>query len=329
MRQVFAALILCFMVFCSAVAQQKTFFMEGKAQGTTYQIQYLAEHEIVFKSSIDSVMHTIDQSMSLYQPHSLISMFNRQYHYELLIDTHMQNVLREAFRVHEKSKGLFDITVKPLVDLWGFGSEGIDDYPKQSAIDTVLSYVGMNKIWLQGDVLHKQDSRIAIDLNGIAQGYTVDVVAQLLDKSGIESYLVEVGGEIRTKGTKVNGNNYEVAIERPVGAESSTFVLQLADLAVTTSGNYRKVAEYEGKKVHHHMNPSTGYPLQNNVVSATIIAPTAMQADAYDNVFMALSPTEGIALAETLPGIEVYLIYEQGGAYKEAFSDGFIPYVKP
>ncbi|PVH26713.1 FAD:protein FMN transferase [Sphingobacterium corticibacter] len=329
MRRTFSAVMLFFLVFCSAQAQQKTFFITGRAQGTTYQIQYLADREVVRKSSIDSVMGVIDQSMSLYQPHSLISMFNRQYHHELEIDTHMANVLREAFQVYEKSNGLFDVTVKPLVDLWGFGSEGVQLFPPQATVDSVLSFVGMEKIWLEGNQLHKRDPRTAIDLNGIAQGYTVDVLSQWLDERIIDSYLVEVGGEIRTKGLKAEGKSYEIAIERPEGAQSSSFVLQLTDLAVTTSGNYRKVAYHEGKKVHHHIDPKSGFPLQNIVVSATIIAPTAMEADAYDNVFMALSPQAGIALANRLAGIEVYIIYEGHGAFHEAYSDGFLSFVKP
>lgn len=328
MRQTWFTLVLFFGVVCSAIAQQTTFFIDGRAQGTTYQIQYLASHEIVRKSSVDSIMNVIDQSMSLYQPHSLISMFNRQYHHESVIDTHMANVLQEAFRVYEKSNGLFDITVKPLVDLWGFGSDAAEQFPQQATIDSVLLCVGMEKIWMEGNRLHKRDRRAAIDLNGIAQGYTVDVLAQLLDEIGIASYLVEVGGEIRTKGTKAGASSYEIAIERPEGAQSSTFVLQLRDLAVTTSGNYRKVAHYRGKKVHHHMHPKTGYPVQNNVLSATIIAPTAMEADAYDNVFMALPPQEGLALANQLSEIEVYIIYEENGVFHEAFSDGFLPYVR-
>ncbi|WP_166333331.1 FAD:protein FMN transferase [Sphingobacterium chungjuense] len=329
MRRTFSAVVLFFLVFCGALAQQKTFFIAGKAQGTTYHLQYLAEHEVVNKSSIDSVMQVIDQSMSLYQPHSLISMFNRPYHHELAIDTHMANVVHAALQVHEQSNRLFDITVKPLVDLWGFGMESVDSFPQKALIDSVLFFVGMEKIWLEGETLHKRDPRTAIDLNGIAQGYTVDVLAQLLDNRSIASYLVEVGGEIRTKGLKTDRKSYEIAIERPEGAQSSSFVLQLTDLAVTTSGNYRKVAYHEGKKVHHHIDPKSGFPLQNNVVSATIIAPTAMEADAYDNVFMALSPPEGIALANRLSGIEVYIIYEEHGVFHEAFSNGFLAFVKP
>lgn len=315
-------------VVCSARAQQTTFFLEGRSQGTTYQIQYLASRPTITKSSVDSLLAVIDQSMSLYQPHSLICMFNRQYQNEIVVDPHMERVLRQAFQVHQDSDGLFDITVKPLMDLWGFGMEEMAQFPQQKAIDSVLSFVGMEKMELRDNTLHKQDLRVAIDLNGIAQGYTVDVLAQLLDNSGLENYLVELGGEIRTKGTKAEGSCYHVAIERPTGAQSSNFVLNLRDLAVTTSGNYRKQSYYEGKKVHHHIDPKNGYPLQNNVLSTTIIAPTAMEADAYDNVFMALSPEDGMALANRLTGIEVYIIYEQSGVFKEAFSNGFMRYVK-
>ncbi|MCL7987515.1 FAD:protein FMN transferase [Sphingobacterium sp. lm-10] len=321
-------ILLFFGVVCSAMAQQTTFFLSGNAQGTTYQVQYVAENAMVIKVSVDSIIDQIDQSMSLYQPHSLICMFNRELQYHRAVDTHMEKVIRKAIEVHQQSGGLFDITVKPLVDLWGFGSERIKQFPQKEAVDSVLSFVGMENIWLEDNRLHKRDLRIAIDLNGIAQGYTVDVLAQFLEVSGIENYLVELGGEIRTKGTKVGGADYEIAIERPNGEQSSSFVLNVPGRAVTTSGNYRKQAYYQDRKIHHHINPKTGYPIQNSVVSATVIAPTAMEADAYDNVFMALSPSEGKALANRLPGIEVYLIYEESGVFKEAFSDGFRDFVK-
>ncbi|GHE44962.1 hypothetical protein GCM10017764_30280 [Sphingobacterium griseoflavum] len=246
----------------------------------------------------------------------------------LVLDPHMERVVRRAKEVHKASDGLFDITVKPLVELWGFGAKRISKMPDQAAVDSVLQFVGMQKLRLRKNKLYKNDKRTAIDLNGIAQGYTVDVLAELLDKLGSSNYLVEVGGEIRTRGLKEQRKPFEIAIERPAGLGSSRFVLQLSDRSVTTSGNYRKTFDYLGKKIHHHIHPQDGYPLQNNVASVTVVASTAMDADAYDNVFMALSPEEAITFADQMKEIEVYIIYKQDNEFKEAFSKGFSRYIK-
>jgi len=312
----------------TAYAKQLKFTLDGRAQGTTYHVHYYASQALVTQKMIDSTLHMIDESMSLYKKSSLISRFNQSGECSITIDSHIKNVIRQSFIVNKESKGIFDITIKPLVALWGFGAERITTFPKQATLDSVLSFVGMDKIALRGNTLSKSDPRVAIDLDGIAQGYSVDVLAGLLEKHGVRDYLVELGGEIKTKGAKANKVPFEVAIERPAGAEGSRFLLQLNNRAVTTSGNYRKVYDYAGKRIHHHINPTDGYPLQNTVASVTVIAKTAMEADAYDNVFMGLSPKEGVTFANRRKGMEVYIIYTEGNTYKEAFSKGFSSYIK-
>ncbi|WP_157836786.1 FAD:protein FMN transferase [Sphingobacterium deserti] len=312
----------------TAYAKQLKFTLDGRAQGTTYHVHYYASQALITQKMIDSTLHVIDESMSLYKKSSLISRFNEPGKCSMAIDSHIKNVIQQSFTVNKESKGIFDITVKPLVALWGFGAAHITTFPKQATLDSVLAFVGMDKLALRGSTLCKSDPRVAIDLDGIAQGYSVDVLADLLEKHGIRNYLVELGGEIKTKGAKANKVPFEVAIERPTGAEGSRFVLQLSNRAVTTSGNYRKAYNYAGKRIHHHINPIDGYPSQNNVASVTVIAKTAMEADAYDNVFMALSATEGVTFANRRKGMEVYIIYTEGNTYKEAFSKGFSRYIK-
>jgi len=312
---------------CWAHAQQPKFVMNGRAQGTTYSIQYFHPTEVVVQTAIDSALEVIDLSMSTYKQNSKITLFNSPETQSIAMDGHMQNVVRKAFAVHKKSKGLFDVTVKPLVDLWGFGPEQIKVFPQQVAIDSALQNVGMDKLRILGKKLVKKRHAISIDLNGIAQGYTVDVLSDLLEQHGIENYLVELGGEIRAKGSKDDGQPFQIGIERPDDAQAS-FVLRLKDNAVTTSGNYRKTYTMDGKKIHHHIDPKTGYPVQNNIASVTVIAKTAMDADAYDNVFMAMSVADGLKLANALKDTEIYVIYQEGEAFKEAFSKGFYNYVK-
>ncbi|MFD1770609.1 FAD:protein FMN transferase [Sphingobacterium suaedae] len=314
---------------CCAFAQQPKFVIDGLAQGTTYRMSYFAPKEVVEKYEIDSILRSIDESMSLYKQTSRITQFNSSTADEgFMMDPHMKNVVHRSIAVYRESDGLFDITVKPLVGLWGFGPERIGKAPTAEQIDSVLTFVGMKKLKLRKGKLWKTDPRVSIDLNGIAQGYSVDVLADFLEDRGVTDYIVELGGEIRTKGYKEGHQPFEVAIERPIGAERSTFMLQLTDKAVTTSGNYRRAFDFEGRKIHHHINPFDGYPLQNSVASVTVLARTAMDADAYDNVFMALSPQEGVRLADRLKNIEVYIIYKDGETFKELFSKGFSIYIK-
>ena len=310
-----------------AYAQQPKFTIDGKAQGTSYHIQYYAPNSIVSKIQIDSVLQVIDRSMSLYDDQSLISIFNRADR-DIELDKHMAKVVRRSFDLNQLSDGIFDITVMPLVNLWGFGPNRIHTFPERQTIDSILQFVGMDKLVLNDNMLTKSDERVQVDLNGIAQGYSVDVIAQFLDGKGVESYLVELGGEIKVKGYKDVNIPFEIAIESPQNGKYSNVILQLTDRAVTTSGNYRRTFDLEGRRIHHHINPQDGYPIQNNVASVTVIAPTAMDADGYDNVFMAMTPEQGIELANRLEYIDVYIIYQDKGRFKEAFSADFHRYIK-
>lgn len=311
-------------------AQQPRTIIEGYTQGTTYRVLYFGNETLVPKKKIDSALAVIDTSMSLYIPNSLISVFNQPTTLSLEMDEHLAKVVHRAFHFYHLSDKKFDITVKPLVALWGFSAENIDQFPNQQTIDSVLAYIGMDKLEVvgNGNVLKKKEANVSIDLDGIAQGYSVDVLANLMDECGVANYLVEIGGEIRTKGGKEENKPFQVAIERPYANKEADFILNLKNCAVTTSGNYRKTFDFEGKKIHHHIDPFNGYPLQNNVASVTIIAENAMDADAYDNVFMALSPEEGVALADSLEDIELYVIYKEEDGFKELFSRGFKKYLK-
>lgn len=322
------ALIPCLITLsCLVYAQQSKFVIDGQAQGTSYNIQYYAPNSFVSKIEIDSVLNVIDNSMSLYNNQSLITAFNEADR-KLELDEHMANVVKRSFYINRISNGLFDITVMPLVGLWGFGPNRINTFPQPQTIDSILQFVGMDKLILERNTLIKNDKRVRLDLNGIAQGYSVDVISRLLDSKGIESYLVELGGEIKVKGYKDVNIPFEIAIESPQDAKHSNIILQLTDKAVTTSGNYRRAFDLEGRRIHHHINPRDGYPVQNNVASVTVVASTAMDADGYDNVFMAMTPEAGISLANSLEDIDIYIIYKDNGRFKEAFSAGFNRYVK-
>ncbi|MEJ5054307.1 FAD:protein FMN transferase [Sphingobacterium sp. MYb382] len=317
-----------FFVCGSTYGQLKRYVLEGRAQGTTYRIVYYQEAEVLTRVDVDSFLNIIDLSMSTYRKESLISAFNNAETSELKLDKWMLAVMKRSFEIYEKSKGAFDVTVEPLVSLWGFGPKHPRQPPTEAQIQTVMSRVGMDKLALEDGVLYKKVPGVRIDLNGIAQGYTVDVLADFVTSKHIDSYMVELGGELKTKGLKPGQERYTVAIERPEGAAAGNFVLAVQDCAVTTSGNYRKTFDLDGKKIHHHINPFDGYPVQNNIASVTVIAKTAMDADGYDNVFMALPLAEGLRLVEAINDLEIYVVYLEDGNYKEAFSKGFNTYIQ-
>lgn len=304
-----------------------TFTIRGQAQGTTYQVSYYAAKPLIERRSIDSIVAVIDSSMSLYKPHSQINRFNDSTVTALGLDPHFRAVLAKSFEIYHRSEGIFDVTVAPLVQLWGFGPKPQEALPSSLEVRQALSCVGMDKIWLQGDTLVKGEQCVRIDLNGIAQGYTVDVIADFIERKGIRQYVVELGGELRVQGPKPDGSPLRIGIERPAkhgGGGLMQEVLAINTGSVTTAGSYRRFVEDDGKTLSHHIDPKTGYPFQSDIVSATIYAPDAITADGYDNVIMAMKPDQAIAFVDNLPGVEVFIIYiAEDGTTAERMSAGF------
>jgi len=301
--------------------------IRGQAQGTTYEVKYFADEEIVTKEDIDSIFSVIDASMSLYKPNSLISSFNSADTKKVKLDEHMYKVIQASLKYHKVTNGYFDVTVFPLLKLWGFGPDGFRFNPSKSQVDSVLRHVGREKLVLGGKYLKKRNKNVAIDLNGIAQGYTVDVLSKYLVQKKITSFIVEVGGEIYCQGEKPSGEMYKIEIQRPGNDTKGCYKISLKNKAITTSGSYEKYRVVDGKPISHHIDPKTGYPLTNNTLSATVIANTAMEADALDNYLMFLPPKEAISFVETLPHVEAYIIYYENNTLKELQSSGFNNYI--
>src|SRR5690606_6901421 len=194
--------------------------LTGYAQGTDYLITYYAVDSCVKKSSVDSIFGVIDRSMSLYQPSSLINQINAAGSGRFDLDDHFYSVLKKSFAIYRDSKGIFDVSVAPLVQLWGFGVKSVDHFPDSSEVRQALGCVGMDQLRLRKHQLEKKNPCMQLDLNGIAQGYSVDVLADFLEDRGIKHYVVEVGGELRVKGPKPDGSPMRIGIERPVDDES-------------------------------------------------------------------------------------------------------------
>lgn len=318
-----SVLLLIFSFFKSFDQQQYT--IHGYAQGTDYTVKYFARDSLVTKASIDSILLRIDSSMSLYKSYSLISRFNSSAH-GIDVDADFEKVMLKAFEINKSTRGKFDVTVAPLVQLWGFGPKQIDEFPDSAAIKKALGCVGMQHLKLKGRILKKQRACVRIDLNGIAQGYSVDVVANYLISRGIKSFVVEIGGEIRMKGPKPDGSAMRIGIEGPADGGSEPMIKHILGInngAITTSGNYRKFLQKGGKKVSHLIDPKTGYPLQNEMISVTVYAKDALTADGYDNALMAMSLKEALAFVRN-KDIEAYFIYRgKDGSIADTLSTGF------
>lgn len=322
------ALILPLLVLFSLLQKdQHEYIINGYAQGTDYTIKYFAVKPLINKSAVDSILTDIDASMSLYQPNSLINKFNASTE-GLVLDAQFKAVMCKAFEVHEDTQGKFDVTVGPLVQAWGFGSKPITEFPDSLTIKKLLKIVGMGGLELNGNFLKKKLPGIQVDLNGIAQGYSVDVVAEYLDGLGVTSYVVEIGGELRVKGLKPDGSGRRIGIEgpalTPLAEPQIRHIINITEGAVTTSGNYRKWIQKGSKKIAHLIDPSTGYPLDNQLISATICAKDAITADGYDNAVMAMDVKEAIRFIESKGDMEAYLIYRQeDGKIADTLTKGF------
>lgn len=303
-------------LFCIASGRPpvKAFHVSGSAQGTTYHITYYASASILSQATADSILGSLDSSLSLYKPYSLVSQFNTSAA-GIKTDAHLRNVVRKAQEVYTSTGGAFDITVWPLVNAWGFGIQKITDVPDSASISRIMPCVGTMKLqWSSGSTLQKQSPCVQLDVNGIAQGYSIDVLAGFLESRGIRDYLIELGGEIRIQGRKQPENAMmKVGIESPGGQvfEPSLIkkILLLEQGAVTTSGSYRRFFESNGRRITHIIDPRTGFSVQNNLISVTVIAADAMTADAYDNALMVMGLEKGLRFASNTAGIEAYFIY--------------------
>lgn len=305
---------------------QRQYAIHGYAQGTDYAVKYFARDSIVTKTDIDRILVSIDSSMSLYKPYSLINRFNASTE-GLILDPGFLKVVVKSFEISRATKGKFDVTVAPLVQAWGFGVKPIQEFPDSAMIRSALSCVGMRHLELRGMRLKKDKSCIQLDLNGIAQGYSVDLVADYLNSKGIKSYVVEIGGEIRMKGPKPDGSVMRIGIEGPAtdGAEPvMKHVLGMNNGAITTSGNYRKFLQKGSLKVSHLISPQTGYPIDNAMISVTVYAKDAITADGYDNALMAMDLDEALAFVTKRRGLEAYFIYHRkDGSIADTMSTGF------
>jgi len=328
---IFSAIAL---ILFSCAPQHEYAELNGLTQGTTYHIvveKTPGLDVMALRQEIEQLFTEIDNSLSIYNDSSVISAINANR--SDLTDSLFREVFRASSQISSESRGLFDITIGPLVKSWGFGPDAMKRFD-ESMLDSLLALVGMDKVHLEGDRIIKADPDMFIDVNAIAQGYTVDLVADLIVRAGISQCLVEVGGEVRTVGDK-HGMGWKVGIDTPAdgnyvpGADIQARI-RLDNLALATSGNYRKFFVEDGIKYSHTIDPRTGYPVRHTLLSATIIAPTGAVADAWATACMVGGRDEAIAFIEKHDLLEGYLIYsDENGTMKSWISEGLREMIIP
>lgn len=297
--------------------------MEGKTMGTTYHITYLDSAGSNYQKEVDSVLVVVNNSMSTYIPTSLISQFNQMEGVgRMNVDIHFRKVLDLSLDVYTASGRSFDPTVMPLVNLFGFGFENIG-VVDSARVDSIVNTIGFMHVSsaMQLDVpeedavnkVEKTKANIQLDFSAVAKGYGVDVVGQLLESHGIQNYMVEIGGEVRVRGTNKAGEKWRIGIDKPNESlgEGHQFeaIMQLNNESMATSGNYRKYKEKDGVKYVHTINPKTGWPEINNTLSVSVIAKDCATADAYATAFMVMGVDSAYTIALNDSMLEAYFIY--------------------
>jgi thiamine biosynthesis lipoprotein len=310
--------------------------MSGRTMGTTYNVKYRPTHDTpslkAMQIEVDALLAEINHTMSTYDPESELSRFNRLRTTDWVsASAPLRDVLKAALEIGAQSEGAFDITVGPLVNLWGFGPEVHPDrIPLETDIAAARARSGLDKITLNKTqpAIRKNRPDVFLDLSGIAKGYGVDRVAELMTAHGIEHFMVEIGGEIRVRGFKEGETPWRIAIEKPVPGERSVhLMLALSDVALATSGNYRNFFEIAGRRYSHTIDPTTGWPVDNHLVSVTVLADTSMRADAWATAFQVLGPERGMAIAERL-NLPVLFIIDRNGRLEERSCCAFQRYRK-
>ena len=305
--------------------QPKKIMLQGEAQGSYYAITYYDEQERNFQHEIDSIFHAVDVSVNLWVDTSVISKVNRNEDVTLdsiFIDNF--NIAQEAARL---SDGYFDPTISPIVAAWGFSYKHGDSITPQ-LIDSLKQLVDYRKVRIENGMVIKENPAMTLDFNAIAQGYTSDLIASFLDSRGIKNYLVDTGGEIMSRGTKPNGQPWIVGIEKPADNWDSEQVVHtriaLRDKGLVTSGSTRKYVERNGKRYSHCIDPNTGYPVEHQVLSVTVMANSSVWADALASICMVMGMEKSLPLIENMDDVEAYYIYVNENNELETFAtEGF------
>ncbi len=326
------------MACAGCTPDNRYYTIDGTTQGTTFHIVFQPQVSsdssfAAVRDSVNAILERIDFSVSGYNKESVLTAFNEEG------NPHVDKIFLDNFlasvRMTEESLGMFDASAAPLFDLWGFGFRTGTEVT-QAMIDSVLQFVGMDHFHVDslkaGDgsdsiLIQRDDPRCRLNFNAIAQGYTSDLIAAKFSEMGMENFLVEVGGEVYARGVNPKGKFWNVGIDRPVDGNNSPgkdiqAVVHIQNQGLVTSGDYRKFYIKDGKKISHSINPKTGYPVEHNLLSATVVAPDATIADGYATYLMVLGFDKAREVVESNEKIEALLIFSDGDSLKVWMSEG-------
>ncbi|SFN58160.1 FAD:protein FMN transferase [Xenorhabdus japonica] len=319
---------------CGGPEQQN---LNGQTMGTYYSVKYVADSSAPapenLQKEIDRLLEEVNDQMSTYRPNSELSRFNQssEVNKPFPVSAATAKVVKEAIRINKLTEGALDVTVGPLVNLWGFGPEGrITKAPTDEELATRRAWTGINHLSVEGNNLIKSIPELYVDLSSIAKGYGVDAVAEYLESQNIKNYMVDIGGEVRTLGNNGKGNPWRIAIEKPSDggmAQSAQEIIEPGNMSVATSGDYRNYFEQNGVRYSHTINPKTSRPITHNLVSITVIAPTCMSADGFSTGLDVLGPEKGMEVAEKL-NIPVFMIVKTKEGFEEHYSTAFKAYLQ-
>ena len=312
-------------VLASCGKQPEKVVLQGLAQGSYYAVTYYDEQNRNFQREIDSIFHAVDMSVNLWVDSSIISKVNRNEEVALdsiFIDNF--NIAQEAARL---SDGYFDPTISPIVAAWGFSYKSGDSLTPQ-LIDSLRQLVDYRNIRIENGKVVKENPAMTLDFNAIAQGYTSDLIARFLESRGVKNFLVDTDGEIMARGEKPDGKPWIVGIEKPAENMDSERIVQtriaLRDKGLVTSGSTRKYVERNGKRYSHCINPKTGYPVEHQLLSVTVMAENSVWADALASICMVMGIEQSLPLIQGMDGVEAYYIFVNDQNELETFAtEGF------
>ncbi|WP_158638077.1 FAD:protein FMN transferase [Shewanella donghaensis] len=303
--------------------------------GNNYKVTWTeskitAERMAAIRDELNQRLEDVNNSMSNWRDDSEITAINNiSKNTSVKISRDLERVINEAISIHELTRGSLDITVGPLVDLWGFGPNGlIESLPSDQDIANAKAKIGVHHIVINDHHISKNTDGLQIDLSSIAKGFGVDVIAEVLERNNIHNFLVDIGGELRIKGVNANKELWKVGIDKPFAYSSGQIeIITPGDSAVATSGDYRKYFEKNGQHYSHLIDPRSGKPVTHNIVSATVIEKTSMTADALATAFMVLPRAESIEIANK-NNIAIMIIEDNFGRLKTYYSDSFKKFIK-
>jgi FAD:protein FMN transferase len=332
-RVVFPLLFLLSVLLLSCTGKKPVFAgFNGFAQGSTYSIVYDNRKNIdpqELRQKVEKILADFDMSLSLYKDSSILSKINLNE--DVVADSFFTEVFRKSALISKMTGGAFDVTVGPLVKAWGFGPDAHKNFTEAKR-DSLLNLVGMSKVSLVKGRVLKSNPRICLDFNAIAQGFSVDVICRYFDSLRIKNYLVEIGGEVRSRGTKA-GNLWRIGIDKPVDnnmtpGQTLQAIIKISDKAIATSGNYRKFYVEEGVKYSHHVDPRTGYTTKNTLLSISIIADECAMADGVATGCLVMGKEKAIEFLDVHPEFEAFMVYsDESGNFKTWTSDKLKQYL--